>query len=65
MPAQSWSVCRQAGRLGDLSGLAAEAGLDHLVVGDHVSFAGGHGTDGLIQATALLAAHRPCPRRPG
>lgn len=45
------------GRLGDLSGLAVEAGLDHLVVGDHVSFAGGHGTDGLIQASALLAAH--------
>jgi alkanesulfonate monooxygenase SsuD/methylene tetrahydromethanopterin reductase-like flavin-dependent oxidoreductase (luciferase family) len=38
-------------------GLAVEAGLDHLTVGDHVSFAGGRGADGLIQATALLAAH--------
>src|SRR5207248_5635639 len=37
--------------------LAVEAGLDHLAVGDHVSFAGGHGTDGLIQSGALLAAH--------
>ena len=45
------------GRLGHLAGRAVEAGLDHLVVGDHVSFAGGHGTGGLIQATALLAAH--------
>jgi len=29
------------------------AGLDHLCVGDHVSFRGGHGYDGLVQATAL------------
>ena len=33
------------------------AGIDHLTVGDHVSFADGHGADGLIQATALLSAH--------
>jgi alkanesulfonate monooxygenase SsuD/methylene tetrahydromethanopterin reductase-like flavin-dependent oxidoreductase (luciferase family) len=33
------------------------AGVDHLTVGDHVSFADGHGADGLIQAAALLAAH--------
>jgi alkanesulfonate monooxygenase SsuD/methylene tetrahydromethanopterin reductase-like flavin-dependent oxidoreductase (luciferase family) len=32
------------------------AGIDHLTVGDHVSFAGGHGADGLIQAAALLSA---------
>ena len=36
---------------------AVAAGLDHLTVGDHVSFADGHGADGLIQAAALLAAH--------
>lgn len=32
--------------------------MDHLTVGDHVSFADGHGADGLIQAAALLSAHR-------
>lgn len=31
----------------------AEAGVDHLVVGDHVSFFGGFGIDGLVHATAL------------
>lgn len=30
-----------------------EAGVDHLVVGDHVSFFGGFGIDGLVHATAL------------
>src|SRR5262249_8991086 len=30
---------------------------DHLTVGDNVSFADGHGADGLIQAAALLSAH--------
>jgi alkanesulfonate monooxygenase SsuD/methylene tetrahydromethanopterin reductase-like flavin-dependent oxidoreductase (luciferase family) len=36
---------------------AARAGLDHLVVGDHVSFFVGAGFDGLTHATALLAQH--------
>jgi alkanesulfonate monooxygenase SsuD/methylene tetrahydromethanopterin reductase-like flavin-dependent oxidoreductase (luciferase family) len=31
------------------------AGLDHLAVGDHVSFLGGLGFDGLVQAAHLLA----------
>ena len=35
----------------------AAAGLDHLVVGDHVTFFGGFGVDGLVQATFLLALH--------
>lgn len=41
--------------------LAVEAGVDHLAVGDHVSFHVGAGFDGLIHATALLAgqAHLP------
>src|SRR5690348_4196042 len=47
----------QQGNLGRVADLAAQAGLDHVTVGDHVSFADGHGADGLIQATALLAAH--------
>jgi alkanesulfonate monooxygenase SsuD/methylene tetrahydromethanopterin reductase-like flavin-dependent oxidoreductase (luciferase family) len=46
-----------SGRLSDLAGHAVAAGIDHLTVGDHVSFADGHGADGLIQAAALLSAH--------
>jgi alkanesulfonate monooxygenase SsuD/methylene tetrahydromethanopterin reductase-like flavin-dependent oxidoreductase (luciferase family) len=45
------------GRLSALTAAVADAGIDHMTVGDHVSFAGGHGVDGLIQAAALLAAH--------
>lgn len=30
-----------------------DAGIDHLVVGDHVSFFGGFGVDGLVHAAAL------------
>ncbi len=37
-------------------GLVADAGLDHLFIADHVSFRGGTGADGLIQAATLLAA---------
>jgi alkanesulfonate monooxygenase SsuD/methylene tetrahydromethanopterin reductase-like flavin-dependent oxidoreductase (luciferase family) len=33
----------------------ADAGLDHVMVGDHVSFRGGRGTDGLIAATLYTA----------
>jgi alkanesulfonate monooxygenase SsuD/methylene tetrahydromethanopterin reductase-like flavin-dependent oxidoreductase (luciferase family) len=36
----------------------ADAGLDHVMVGDHVSFRGGRGVDGLIAAT-LYAALEP------
>jgi alkanesulfonate monooxygenase SsuD/methylene tetrahydromethanopterin reductase-like flavin-dependent oxidoreductase (luciferase family) len=32
-----------------------EAGLDHLTVGDHISFHGGTGFDGMVAATAALA----------
>ena len=34
----------------------AHAGLDHVVFGDHVTFQGGYGADGLIQAAAALGA---------
>ncbi|KLL12529.1 MULTISPECIES: LLM class flavin-dependent oxidoreductase [Protofrankia] len=37
-----------------LLGLAAEVGLQHLHCGDHVSFHGGYGWDGLTNATMLL-----------
>src|SRR5215207_4968306 len=48
---RAWS-----GRLPALAQRSVAAGIDHLTVGDHVSFADGHGADGLIQAAALLAA---------
>jgi alkanesulfonate monooxygenase SsuD/methylene tetrahydromethanopterin reductase-like flavin-dependent oxidoreductase (luciferase family) len=39
---------------------AADAGLSHLGVGDHVSFHGGAGFDGMVEATAaLLTDDRP------
>jgi alkanesulfonate monooxygenase SsuD/methylene tetrahydromethanopterin reductase-like flavin-dependent oxidoreductase (luciferase family) len=38
-----------------------EAGVDHLCVGDHVSFFVGAGSDGLITATSLLAAQSDLP----
>ncbi len=37
------------------------AGVDHLVVGDHVSFFGGFGVDGLVHATALSMLHPTMP----
>jgi alkanesulfonate monooxygenase SsuD/methylene tetrahydromethanopterin reductase-like flavin-dependent oxidoreductase (luciferase family) len=39
----------------------AEAGVDHLCVGDHVSFFVGAGSDGLITASSLLAAQSELP----
>jgi alkanesulfonate monooxygenase SsuD/methylene tetrahydromethanopterin reductase-like flavin-dependent oxidoreductase (luciferase family) len=39
----------------------AEAGVDHLCVGDHVSFFVGAGSDGLITATSMLAAQAELP----
>ncbi|MGQ4600927.1 LLM class flavin-dependent oxidoreductase [Nocardia sp. R6R-6] len=35
----------------------AAADIDHVAVGDHISFRGGTGFDGLISATAVLATH--------
>jgi alkanesulfonate monooxygenase SsuD/methylene tetrahydromethanopterin reductase-like flavin-dependent oxidoreductase (luciferase family) len=39
----------------------ADAGVDHLCVGDHVSFFVGAGSDGLISATSLLATQAELP----
>ncbi len=39
----------------------AREGVDHLCVGDHVSFFVGAGSDGLITATSLLAAQTELP----
>jgi alkanesulfonate monooxygenase SsuD/methylene tetrahydromethanopterin reductase-like flavin-dependent oxidoreductase (luciferase family) len=40
---------------------AADAGVDHLCVGDHVSFFVGAGSDGLITAASMLAAQAELP----
>jgi len=50
-------VAEFGNRMAALMKRIERAGLDGVVVGDHVSFNGGQGTDGLIQAAALLAAH--------
>jgi alkanesulfonate monooxygenase SsuD/methylene tetrahydromethanopterin reductase-like flavin-dependent oxidoreductase (luciferase family) len=42
-----------------------EAGIDHVCCGDHVSFGGGHGSDGLLQATALAMLHPALPVHTG
>jgi alkanesulfonate monooxygenase SsuD/methylene tetrahydromethanopterin reductase-like flavin-dependent oxidoreductase (luciferase family) len=41
--------------------LAGDAGVDHLCVGDHVSFFVGAGSDGLITAASMLAAQAELP----
>src|SRR3954451_23232830 len=41
--------------------LLVDAGVDHLCVGDHVSFFVGAGSDGLITATSMLTAHSELP----
>src|SRR5262249_49377910 len=48
-------------RLRATLGRIAEAGVDHLCVGDHVSFFVGAGSDGLITATSLLAVQAELP----
>ena len=35
----------------------SDAELDHVSVGDHISFHGGHGSDGLVSAVAALASN--------
>ncbi len=52
-------------RLGELVHRIVDAGIDHITVGDHVSFGGGMGADGLIQATALLSSHPTVPVETG
>jgi alkanesulfonate monooxygenase SsuD/methylene tetrahydromethanopterin reductase-like flavin-dependent oxidoreductase (luciferase family) len=41
--------------------LAADAGLDHVCTGDHVSFFVGAGVDGLVSTASLLAVHPAIP----
>jgi alkanesulfonate monooxygenase SsuD/methylene tetrahydromethanopterin reductase-like flavin-dependent oxidoreductase (luciferase family) len=60
--APTGSLAGGAGRREEILDQIADAGIDHVCVGDHVSFLVGAGTDGLITATALLAhrARLPC-----
>jgi alkanesulfonate monooxygenase SsuD/methylene tetrahydromethanopterin reductase-like flavin-dependent oxidoreductase (luciferase family) len=48
-------------RLRATIGRIADAGVDYLCVGDHVSFVVGAGSDGLIRATSLLAVQIELP----
>lgn len=48
-------------RLRETLGAVAEAGVDHLCVGDHVSFFVGAGSDGLIAAASMCAAQSELP----
>ena len=49
------------GAMASFAGEVASAGIDHLVVGDHVTFFGGFGVDGLVHATSLLVLHPSLP----
>ena len=48
-------------RLRATLGRVADAGVDHLCLGDHVSFFVGAGSDGLISATSMLAMQDALP----
>ena len=50
-----------AAERGRVVAVAADQGVDHLCVGDHVSFFVGAGSDGLITATALLSRQQELP----
>lgn len=52
---------RDPGELRRFLTLAGDAGVDHVAVGDHVSFWAGAGRDGLIDATAMAMAHPTLP----
>jgi alkanesulfonate monooxygenase SsuD/methylene tetrahydromethanopterin reductase-like flavin-dependent oxidoreductase (luciferase family) len=52
---------RGPGTAGAFLALAAEAGIDHICCGDHVSFFVGAGFDGLVQAAALAMLHPTLP----
>jgi hypothetical protein len=52
---------RDPGELRRFLARAADAGLDHVAVGDHVSFWVGAGRDGLVDATAMAMLHPALP----
>lgn len=52
---------REVERLRGVLAMMADAGLDHVGTGDHVSFWVGVGRDGLVDATALALLHPSLP----
>ncbi|HEY3671308.1 MAG TPA: LLM class flavin-dependent oxidoreductase [Acidimicrobiia bacterium] len=60
-PASLNEQSRSLDQLRATLGRIAEAGIDHLCVGDHVSFFVGAGSDGLITASSLLVAQAELP----
>ena len=56
LPPTGWLRATHADRTGWLDDVGA-AGIDHVAVGDHVSFLVGAGSDGLIDAATLLASN--------
>jgi alkanesulfonate monooxygenase SsuD/methylene tetrahydromethanopterin reductase-like flavin-dependent oxidoreductase (luciferase family) len=60
-PPDNQPLSRGPDRLRALLARIAEEGVDHLCVGDHVSFFVGAGSDGLITATSMLAAQSELP----
>jgi alkanesulfonate monooxygenase SsuD/methylene tetrahydromethanopterin reductase-like flavin-dependent oxidoreductase (luciferase family) len=55
--ADSAMLCGPFERRRALLARVADLGLDHVFVADHVSFYGGLGMDGLVQAATVLATH--------
>jgi alkanesulfonate monooxygenase SsuD/methylene tetrahydromethanopterin reductase-like flavin-dependent oxidoreductase (luciferase family) len=60
-PAGLDSIADTPDRLRATLGRIAHAGIDHLCVGDHVSFFVGAGSDGLISAAQLLSVQSDLP----
>lgn len=56
LPPTAWLRDRHSDRTAWLGDVAA-VGIDHVAVGDHVSFFVGAGSDGLVDAATLLASH--------
>ena len=53
-----------AAGLRDFAARVEATGIDRLFIGDHVTFQGGQGFDGLINATAVAVSSRRSGRRP-
>ena len=60
LPPTSWLRDGSGERAAWLAAVSA-AGIDHVAVGDHVSFLTGAGSDGLVDAATLLASHPSLP----
>jgi alkanesulfonate monooxygenase SsuD/methylene tetrahydromethanopterin reductase-like flavin-dependent oxidoreductase (luciferase family) len=54
-------MAADSGRRRHILDLVSDAGIDHVCVGDHISFHGGTGFDGLVAATSVLCTHDTLP----